>query len=109
MFKIKEFATLCGCSVYTLRYYDEIDLLKPIRISGDSGYRYYSEEQIYRFAEIKELQEIGFSVQEIKMMEGCDNEEIAEKILKKVDYLIERLDKSMIILKKYLNKDGGSK
>ena len=43
------------------------------------------------------------------MMEGCDNEEIAEKILKKVDYLIERLDKSMILLKKYLNKDGGSK
>ena len=28
MLGIKDFATLCGCSVYTLRYYDQIDLLE---------------------------------------------------------------------------------
>ena len=28
---IKEFASLCGCNTQTLRYYDKIDLLKPVK------------------------------------------------------------------------------
>ena len=38
---IKEFARLCGCNPQTLRYYDHVDLLKPVKVDQWSGYRYY--------------------------------------------------------------------
>lgn len=31
---IKEFAKLCGCNPQTLRYYDRVGLLKPVRIKN---------------------------------------------------------------------------
>lgn len=104
MYKIKEFATLCGCSIYTLRYYDEIDLLKPKMVNHHSGYRYYTDEQILQYLEIKEFQEIGFSVQEIKKMNMLSDKEIARLILKKVNYLQERLKKSTVLMEKYIER-----
>ena len=44
-YTIKQLANLSGVSTRTLRYYDEIDLLKPKRI-GENGYRIYETEQI---------------------------------------------------------------
>ncbi len=105
MYKIKEFATICGCSIYTLRYYDEIDLLKPNTVNKASGYRYYTDEQIMQFLEIKEFQEIGFSVQEIKKIKFLSDKEIANLILKKVNYLQNKLEKAVILMKKYLEND----
>ncbi|ANB57352.1 merR regulatory family protein [Anoxybacillus sp. B7M1] len=37
MFKIGEFAKLNKVSVQTLRYYDEIGLLKPIKVDAQTG------------------------------------------------------------------------
>lgn len=41
---IKEFAKLCGCNPQTLRYYDRVGLLKPVRVDRYSDYRFYDEE-----------------------------------------------------------------
>ena len=77
-----------GCLLYTstLRYYDEISLLKPKKVNDKSGYRYYTDQQIMEFLEIKEFQEIGFSVQEIKQIKLLSDKEVAQLILKKVNY-----------------------
>lgn len=40
MLKIGEFSKLAKMTVKTLRYYNEIGLLKPIFVD-DNGYRYY--------------------------------------------------------------------
>lgn len=40
MLKIGDFAKRSGVSVKTLRYYDELGLLKPARVDERSGYRY---------------------------------------------------------------------
>lgn len=53
---IKEFAKLCGCNPQTLRYYDRVGLLKPVRVDRYSGYRFYDEEQAVTFVKIKNLQ-----------------------------------------------------
>ena len=45
---IKEFARLCGCNPQTLRYYDHVNLLKPVKVDQWSGYRYYDEEKLLR-------------------------------------------------------------
>lgn len=104
MLKIKDFAKLCGCSIYTLRYYDRVNLLKPLIVNDSSGYRYYTEDQLLKFIEIKEFQEIGFCVEEIKELEKLDEKEICKLILEKINYHRSRLDKSFILLKRYVDK-----
>ena len=44
-YSINQLSKLAGISARTLRYYDEIGLLKPSRVS-DTGYRYYGEEEV---------------------------------------------------------------
>ena len=39
---IRELSELAGVSARTLRYYDEIGLLKPLYVS-QAGYRFYGE------------------------------------------------------------------
>ncbi|MBS5933770.1 MAG: MerR family transcriptional regulator [Clostridiales bacterium] len=65
MLKIGEFSKITGISIYMLRNYDKIGLLIPKYIAGDSGYRYYGEEQIPVSNQIKVLKELGFSLREI--------------------------------------------
>lgn len=55
-------------STDTLRYYDEIGLLKPAYIAQDSGYRYYTVNQARALSRILEFKEYGFSLGEIKEM-----------------------------------------
>lgn len=63
---IKQFALLCGCNPQTLRYYDHVDLLKPVKVDQWSGYRYYDEDQALVFVKIKNLQAAGFAIDEIR-------------------------------------------
>lgn len=66
LFKIGEFSKMSGFSVKTLRYYDEIDLFKPIEVDLFTGYRYYKEEQLKDLKLVETLKSIGFSLEEIK-------------------------------------------
>ncbi|MBC5638158.1 MerR family transcriptional regulator [Ornithinibacillus sp. BX22] len=65
-FSIGEMAKLHNTTIKTLRYYDEIDLLKPVEIDKNNGYRYYSTEQFEQLNTIQYLKEIGFTLKEIK-------------------------------------------
>ena len=42
LFKIGEIAELFHLNIKTLRYYDEIGLVKPEVVDPETGYRYYS-------------------------------------------------------------------
>ena len=68
MIKIGDFARLSQVSVVTLRYYDEMDLLKPVHVDGFTGYRYYSTEQLPRLNRILALKDPGFSLEQIRLM-----------------------------------------
>jgi len=46
--KIGDFSKLSRASVKTLRYYDEMGLLKPVEVDRFTGYRYYSFAQLPR-------------------------------------------------------------
>ena len=95
MLKIREFSKLCKCSVYTLRYYDQIGILKPSIIDTKSGYRFYDEKQL------KDFQSIGFSILEIQSFNSKTNNEILQMIDKKVEQLETKLELSIYIKKKY--------
>ncbi|KRL00930.1 MerR family transcriptional regulator [Liquorilactobacillus capillatus] len=57
--KIDEFSKISGVSVYTLRFYDKLNILKPISVNQDNRYRSYGPEQLSRVAEINSLKELG--------------------------------------------------
>ncbi len=65
MFKISDFSKLSQVSMRTLRYYDEIGLLKPVQVDNFTGYRYYSVEQLPRLNRILELKDMGFELAQI--------------------------------------------
>jgi DNA-binding transcriptional MerR regulator len=54
-------------SARTLRYYDEIDLLKPVRIAL-SGYRIYGQDEVDRLQQILFYKELGFPLEEIRVL-----------------------------------------
>ncbi len=66
MFKIGEFARLTQLSAKALRLYDELGLLKPMRIDTFTDYRYYSADQLPRLHRIIVLKDLGFSLEQIK-------------------------------------------
>ena len=101
MLNINEFAHLCGCSVYTLRYYDKICLLKPSIICNHSHYRFYDEKQVLDYNKIKEFQEIGFSIEDIKRFNQTNHIEKVTIINQKVDDLEEKLEKALTLKEKY--------
>ena len=64
-YKIKELAELSGVSARTLRYYDQIGLLKPER-QEDNGYRLYGEAQVDRLQQILFYRQLGMPLEEIR-------------------------------------------
>lgn len=67
LLRIGEIAKITDTSVPTLRYYEEIGLLKSAQRSY-SNYRYYKESDISLITFVKKAQNIGFSLKEIKLI-----------------------------------------
>ncbi|PKO20778.1 MAG: hypothetical protein CVU38_18285 [Chloroflexi bacterium HGW-Chloroflexi-1] len=65
MLKIGEFSKLAQVSVKTLRYYDELGLLRPEWVDRYTSYRYYTLQQLPRLNRILVLRELGFSLVQI--------------------------------------------
>ena len=62
MFRIGEFSKIAQVSGRLLRYYDKLGLFKPIRIDPETGYRYYSAQQLPALNRILALKELGLTL-----------------------------------------------
>ena len=60
-------------TVKTLRHYEQKGLLIPDEVDEWTGYRYYTVEQMQRLNNIRELQQLGFSLDEIGMLYEDDS------------------------------------
>jgi DNA-binding transcriptional MerR regulator len=87
MYKIGDFSKLSQIPVKTLRYYDEIGLLRPGRIKHSSGYRCYRAEHFERLNRILVLKDLGFSLPEIRglLAERVPPQQIREILRRKRD------------------------
>ena len=65
MFGIGAVARLGGVSVRTLRYYDEIGLLRPVWTDPNTGYRWYEADQMRRLHRIVALRDLGVRLVDI--------------------------------------------
>lgn len=64
-YTVQKLSHMAGISTRTLRYYDEIGILKPARINS-SGYRIYGETQVDTLQQILFYRELGVSLDSIK-------------------------------------------
>lgn len=64
-YTVNRLAKMAGVSTRTLRYYDEIGLLQPSRISSN-GYRIYGRKGVDRLQQILFYRELGVPLEEIK-------------------------------------------
>ncbi len=85
---------MSGVSARTLRYYDEIGLLKPKRVA-ESGYRIYGQEEVDALQQILFYRELGFALDEIRKLTqapGFDRESAFLRHLAELQKQRERLD-----------------
>lgn len=105
-YTIGEISSMVNISKDTLRYYDEVGILKPSRIDSDNGYRYYGPEQISIIAKILEYKNYGFTLEQIKGLLVCNNEDYLHDALKEqyVNLAIQRnrLEVVLTVLKSKL-------
>lgn len=69
-YTIKKMSEISGVSPRTLRFYDEIGLLKPARINS-SGYRIYGKKEVDRLQHILFYRTMAFKLEDIQ--EVLDN------------------------------------
>jgi effector-binding domain-containing protein len=68
MLKIGDFSALAHVSVKTLRFYDQAGLLTPAWTDTQTGYRYYTAQQLARLHRILALKDFGFTLEQIAEM-----------------------------------------
>ncbi|NLB79275.1 MAG: MerR family transcriptional regulator [Clostridiaceae bacterium] len=64
-YTVQKLGRLAGISTRTLRYYDEIGILKPARINS-SGYRIYGKQEVDLLQQILFYRELGISLDSIR-------------------------------------------
>lgn len=64
-YSIQELSRLSGVTIRTLRWYDQIGLLKPSRVA-ESGYRYYGGAEVDRLQDILYYRALGVELARIK-------------------------------------------
>lgn len=71
-YTVNTLANLSGVSVRTLRFYNEIGLLKPAFIT-ENGYRHYGQDQLLLLQQILFFRELGFELKKIQEILGVND------------------------------------
>ena len=77
---VKDMAEITGVSIRTLRYYDEIGLLKPTELT-DSGYRLYDNKALEKLQEIMFFRELEIPLMDIKKIMDNPNYDKEQALL----------------------------
>jgi len=121
MLTIGTFSKLSNVTTNTLRYYDEIGLIKPIHVNQENGYRYYDVDQLETILYIGKLKQYRFTLDEVAEAIHSMDDHILLAILeqKRFDiqrkleldqYIFERLEKDILNMERgipimsYLNE-----
>ena len=101
LYKIGDVSKLCNISIKTLRYYEEMGLIKPVEVDKYTGYRYYNEQNIEKIYQIQFLKDLGLSLKDIREFKDKSFEDELENIRRQIKDLKnkEKLVISLINLK----------
>lgn len=80
-YRIGEFAGLAGVSVKTLRFYDEIGVLRPASVDSRTGYRRYLPQQLEELASVLALKNFGASLEQIRRLTAMSGSTAGRRVL----------------------------
>ena len=95
---IGQVSSISGLPTKTIRYYEDIKLVKPARSSN--GYRDYSDSETNTLVFLKRARELGFTIDECRSLlslyqdknrESADVKRLAQAKIKQIDARIEEL------------------
>ena len=95
---IGDVARLSGIPAKTIRYYEDIGLIRPLR--GPNGYRTFREADLHKLAFLGRARSLGFSIEDCRNLlalyedqsrASSDVKRIAEEHLKRIDRKLEEL------------------
>lgn len=95
--KIGEFARLGQVTVQTLRYYADLDLLRPGEVDPFTGYRYYLLDQLPALHRILALKDMGIPLEQVKRLlhDNISPEEMRRILLLKQDEIRSQVQNSL--------------
>lgn len=86
LLKIGEVADFFQISVKAVRLYEKKGIIEPKWVDPESGYRYYTPDQLHQMSALLELKALGFSLDEIKdiLVGECSKEVLFQKMQDKM-------------------------
>ena len=112
---IGEAARQCELPAKTIRYYEDIDLVRPGRL--ENGYRDYSDRDIHTLRFLQRSRSLGFSIEECRLLlslyedEGrasSDVKSIVNSKIKDIDQKIQELNSLKATLEFLANSCHGN-
>ncbi|ANS74220.1 MerR family transcriptional regulator [Paenibacillus yonginensis] len=108
-YTIRQMAKLAGISTRTLRYYDEIGLLKPAGITA-AGYRLYGQAEVDRLQQLLFYRELGVGLENIREILDSPSFDAVQALKQHREQLLkqrQRLDQLIANVEKTLaNQEG---
>ena len=104
LYSIGKLADIVGIPATALRFYDEQGVLKPQIRDDETGYRYYTEEQVMKCMFISEMRRLGLTVADIKAL--CEKSSLTfqrEALINRMVLLNDELD-HLLFKKAYLEE-----
>jgi len=111
---IGDVAKASGLPAKTIRYYEEIGLIRPQR--GANGYRAFRESDLHKLAFLARARALGFSIEECRLLlalyedEGRESaavKKLAEEHLAQIDEKIAQLQSMRATLAKLVHACAG--
>ena len=97
--KIGNVAEASGLSAKTIRYYEDIGLIRPVR--GENGYRDFAGADVHKLRFLARARSLGFSIEDCRTLlslyedrgrASADVKALAEAHLRRIDRKIGELD-----------------
>ena len=104
MLQIGEFSKIYQVSVKTLRHYDKIGILTPVRVDSFTGYRYYDVAQIDTMNYIGRLKRYGFSLDEIREILSLSDKNKLREALRRQERKLEDYQRETAVILKEIKK-----
>jgi DNA-binding transcriptional MerR regulator len=91
---------LSGVSTKTLRFYDEIGLLRPASVDARTGYRWYRSQQLKELASILTLKSLGLSLGDVRRQlskagSAKDRRELLSELKRSIEQSIQSASQSL--------------
>ena len=68
IYLIKDLASISGQSIYTIKYYSKLGLIKEIGRSPQTNFRYFDDTTVERLKKIRQRRLENKSIKDIKKM-----------------------------------------